>query len=125
VRLLVDSHALWWWLGDDPQLSYRAEAAISDPDNHVFVSACVGYELAYKQNLGRLPPFPEDLIRRLQREGFEVLPISLKHALAGAKLPGPHRDPWDRIMMAQAAAEQLTVVTVDRVFAAYGIPTLW
>jgi PIN domain nuclease of toxin-antitoxin system len=65
------------------------------------------------------------LPRQLQREGIIVLPISLDHALAAAILPGPHRDPWDRIMMAQALSGDLTVVTVDRVFADYGVPVLW
>jgi PIN domain nuclease of toxin-antitoxin system len=98
VRLLVDTHALLWWLTDNPRLSYAAEAAISDPDNEVFVSACIGYEIAYKQRLGRLPALPESLARRLEREGIETLPVSLAHALAAAALPGPHRDPWDGAM---------------------------
>jgi PIN domain nuclease of toxin-antitoxin system len=123
--LLIDTHALLWWLTDNPRLSYRAEAGISSPENDVFVSACVGYEIAYKQRLGRLPPLPESLRRRLLREGMEVLPITLDHALAAAELRGPHRDPWDRIMMAQALAEQCQMVTADPVFAEYGVSTLW
>ena len=111
MRLLVDTHALLWWLTDNPRLSYAAEAAISNPDNEVFVSACIGYEIAYKQRLGRLPALPESLARRLEREGIEPLPVSLAHTLAAAALPGPHRDPWDRIMMAQALAEHGHMVT--------------
>jgi PIN domain nuclease of toxin-antitoxin system len=125
VRLLIDSHAVLWWLGDDPRLSYRAEAAITNPANTVIVSTCVGYEITYKQQHGRLPQFRDDLSDRLRREGFEPLPISLAHALAAAQLPGPHRDPWDRIMIAQALAEQLQVVTVDSVFSDYGVPVIW
>jgi PIN domain nuclease of toxin-antitoxin system len=125
VRLLLDTHALLWWLTDNPRLSYRAEAGISNPANEVFVSACAGYEIAYKQNLGRLPPLPESLPGRLRREGMEILPVSLDHALAAAALPGPHRDPWDRIMMAQALAGHCQMVTADRVFSEYGVPTLW
>jgi len=106
VRLLVDTHALLWWLTDD-----RGCPTISDPDNEVFVSACIGYEIAYKQRLGRLPALPESLARRLEREGIEPLPVSLAHTLAAAALPGPHRDPWDRIMMAQALAEHGHMVT--------------
>ena len=75
MRLLVDTHALLWWLTDDPRLSYAAEAAISDPDNEVFVSACIGYEIAYKQRLGRLPPLPESLSRRLERQGIATMPV--------------------------------------------------
>jgi PIN domain nuclease of toxin-antitoxin system len=125
VRLLVDSHALLWWLTDDPRLSYAAEAAISNPENEVFVSACIGYEIAYKQRLGRLPALPESLARRLEREGIETLPVSLAHRLAAAALPRPYRDPWDRIMMAQALAERCHMVTVDKVFADYSVPVLW
>jgi PIN domain nuclease of toxin-antitoxin system len=123
--LLVDTHALLWWLTDNPRLSYAAEAAISDPGNEVFVSACIGYEIAYKQRLGWLPAFPESLPRRLEREGIETMPVLLRHALAAAALPGPHRDPWDRIMMAQALAEHCHMVTVDKVFAEYNVPVLW
>jgi PIN domain nuclease of toxin-antitoxin system len=125
VRLLLDTHALPWWLTDSPRLSYAAEAAISNTNNNVFVSACIGYEIAYKQRLGRLPPFPESLSGRLRREQMRVLPIMLEHAIAAASLPGPHRDPWDRIMMAQALAEGCRVVTLDKVFSDYDIPVLW
>lgn len=125
MKLLIDSHAVLWWLSDDRRLSHRADAAMSDSRNEGFVSACVGYELAYKQRLGRLPAFRGSLPARLQRDGFDMLPVSLEHALAAAELRGPHRDPWDRIMMAQAIAENLTVVTVDPVFADYGLPVLW
>jgi PIN domain nuclease of toxin-antitoxin system len=125
MRVLVDTHAVLWWLTDNPRLSYAAEVAITDPDNEVFVSACIGYEIAYKQRLGQLPPLPESLPDALYRERIDTLPISLGHALAAAALPGPHRDPWDRIMMAQALAEHCHVVTVDRVFADYHVPTVW
>jgi len=125
MRLLVDTHALLWWLTDNPRLSYVAEAGIANPRNDVFVSACLGYEIAYKQRLGRLPPLPESLPRRLEREGIGTLPVSLEHAIAAAALPGPHRDPWDRIMMAQALAERCHVVTVDKVFSDYSVPVVW
>jgi PIN domain nuclease of toxin-antitoxin system len=125
VKLLVDSHAVLWWLADDPRLSYRAEVAITDPQNTVIVSACVGYEIAYKQQRGRLPEFRGALSDRLPRDGFAMLPMSLEHALAAARLPGPHRDPWDRIMIAQAKIEALQVVTIDKVFSDYGLPVIW
>jgi PIN domain nuclease of toxin-antitoxin system len=89
------------------------------------VSACVGYELYYKRRIGKISPLPGDIARRLQDDGFQIMPISLTHATAAADLPGPHRDPWDRIMIAQALAEGLTVVTVDSVFANYGVSALW
>ncbi len=125
MRLLLDTHAVLWWFIDDPQLPATARAAIADPENHLFVSACVGYEITYKQRLGRLPALPESLPRRLERDGIEAMPVSLAHALAAAALPGPHRDPWDRIMIAQALAEHCHVVTVDSVFADYNVPVLW
>jgi PIN domain nuclease of toxin-antitoxin system len=125
LRLLIDTHALIWWLGDSPRLSGTARAAMADQENDLFVSACVAYEIAYKQRSGRLPPLSDHLPRELQREGMFVLSISLEHALAAAALPGPHRNPWDRIMMAQAIAEGLTVVTIDRQFQAYGVPVMW
>jgi PIN domain nuclease of toxin-antitoxin system len=125
VRLLLDTHAVVWWLMDEPYLSAAAKAAIADAGNELFISACVGYEIAYKQRLGRLAPLPESLPRRLLREGIGVVPVSLEHALAAAALRGPHRDPWDRMMMAQAVAEHCHVVTVDPVFSDYGVPVLW
>ena len=125
MRLLLDTHALLWWLSDDLRLSRPARSAIADPANQLMASAAVGYEIAYKQNLGRLPALPEMLPYRLRREGIGALPITLDHAIAAAALPGPHRDPWDRIMMAQALAEDCRVVTVDRIFSDYGVPILW
>jgi PIN domain nuclease of toxin-antitoxin system len=125
VKLLLDTHALLWWLVDDPQLSGAARSAIANLENDVLISAGCGYEIAYKQRLGRLPTFPETLSDRVRRERIATLPVSLEHAVAAAALPGPHRDPWDRIMMAQAIAEHCHVVTVDRVFADYKVPVFW
>jgi PIN domain nuclease of toxin-antitoxin system len=125
VRLLLDTHAVLWWFMDDPRLSPTAGAALDETANQLFASVVTGYEIVYKQRSGRLPEAPDDLSRRLQQAGVQVLPLSLDHALAAAALPGPHRDPWDRIMMAQALAENLTVVTVDPRFADYGVSVLW
>jgi PIN domain nuclease of toxin-antitoxin system len=125
VRLLIDTHALFWWLTDNRRLSGAAGAAIDDPKNDLLVSAVVGYELAYKQASGRISRLPDSLPRQLQRAGIMVLPLSLNHALAAAALPGPHRDPWDRIMMAQAFAEGLAVITIDPRFSEYGVPVIW
>jgi PIN domain nuclease of toxin-antitoxin system len=90
VRLLLDTHTVF---SDDPRLAIAARTALADLSNQLVVSAAVGYEIAYKQNLRRLPPLPEILSNRLLREGVGILPISLDHALAAAALPGPHRDP--------------------------------
>lgn len=99
--------------------------AIREPENELFASAATAYEITNKQRLGRLHPLPDSLPRQLQREGISIVPISLNHALAAASLPGPHRDPWDRIMMAQALCEHLAMVTVDPQFARYGVPVIW
>jgi PIN domain nuclease of toxin-antitoxin system len=125
VRLLLDTHAILWWFIDDRRLSRAAGAALDDPANELFASAVAAYEIVYKQGLGRLASLPDGLPRRLQRASIAVIPLSLDHALAAAALPGPHRDPWDRIMIAQAQAGRLSVVTVDRVFSDYGVPVLW
>ena len=126
MRLLLDSHALVWWLTDDPSLSGRAMAAIADPDNDVYASAVSGYELTNKQRLGKLkPPLAEELALMVWRAGLPVLAITLGHAIAAGALPGPHRDPWDRLLMAQARLDGLTVVTKDPAFTDYGVATLW
>ncbi len=125
MRLLLDTHAVLWWFTDDRRLSRKAGAALDDTANDLFVSSVAAYEIVYKQGSGRLAPLPDGLLRRLQRAGITVIALSLEHALAAAALPGPHRDPWDRIMIAQAQAERLSVITVDHVFSDYGVPVLW
>ena len=125
MRLLLDTHAVLWWVVDDPHLTAMARAAIAEPANDVYVSAVVGYEIVYKQARGQLPALPGSLSQRLLRERFESLPVSMAHAISAAELPGPHRDPWDRIMMAQALAERCHVVTSDAVFSEYGISVVW
>lgn len=125
MRLLLDTHTVLWWFMDDPHLSRVAGNVLDDAANQLLVSVVTGYEIVYKQQSGRLPSFPDGLARRLQQAGVNILPMTLDHAIAAAALPGPHRDPWDRIMMAQALAEDLTVVTVDPVFVNYRVPVLW
>jgi PIN domain nuclease of toxin-antitoxin system len=126
VRLLLDTHALIWWLTDDARLSTSARLAIAAAENQVFASACSGYEIAYAQQRGRLPsPLPVPIADLIRRAFFTPLPITAEHAEAAGKLPGPHRDPWDRILIAQAGTEGLAVVTVDRVFADYKVPVVW
>jgi len=125
VRLLLDTHAVLWWFMDDQRLSRAAGVALDDTTNELFVSAVAAYEIAYKQSARRLAPLPDGLARRLQRAGIAVIALSLDHALSAAALRGPHRDPWDRVMIAQALIENLTVVTVDKVFSDYGVPVIW
>lgn len=126
--LLLDTHALLWWLLDDPQLSANARAAIADARRRVCVSAATAWEIAIKHQLGKLPE-ATDLVVNLEsyvrKERFEVLPINLSHALAAGKLPGPHRDPFDRMLMVQATSEGMLLVSNERVFREYGINVLW
>ena len=126
--VLLDAHALLWWLLDDPQLSDPARAAISDAKRRVCVSAASAWEIAIKHQIGKLPE-AGDIVANLEsyirKERFEVLPMGLNHALAAGKLPGPHRDPFDRMLMAQATAESMVLVSNDRVFRDYGVTVLW
>jgi PIN domain nuclease of toxin-antitoxin system len=126
--VLLDTHALLWWLFDDPKLSVAARAAIADPDNEVLVSAASAWEIATKARLGKLPEagdVPTELPSYLRKSRFAVLPITAEHALAAGHLPGPHRDPFDRMLIAQARLEQVPVVTVDPVFGGYAVPVVW
>lgn len=126
MMLLLDTHALIWWLADNPRLSRAARVAIADPDNTVRASAASGYEIANKQRLGRLPGrVAQDLPNALRQARIPVHALTLVHTLAAGQLPGPHRDPWDRLIMAQALTDDLTVVTVDPVFQEYALPVCW
>ena len=126
--LLLDTHALLWWLLDSAELSPSARQAIADPARRVFVSAATAWELATKFRIGKLPQ-AEDIVvnlpQYLRKQRFEALPISVEHALAAGRWPGPHRDPVDRMLMAQAQIEQALVVTLDPVFGGYGLAVVW
>ncbi len=122
MRLLLDTHALLWWLADEG-LTADARAAIAAGHNQVLVSAASAWEIAIKRALGRLSA-PEDLLDQLAASGFDHLPIALRHALAVSDLPAHHRDPFDRMLIAQAMVEGLTVVTRDRRFSAYPVAVL-
>ncbi len=127
MKALLDTHALLWWLSDDPSLSARARRAITAADNEIFVSAASVWELAIKNKKGRLDV--QDLLDRLpqeiEEEGFLVLPISIEHGLRAGALPEHHRDPFDRMLIAQAQAEHLPIVSNDTVFDSYGIKRIW
>jgi PIN domain nuclease of toxin-antitoxin system len=126
MRLLLDTHALIWWLVDSPKLSQAARMEIADPRSAVFATPVSGYEIANKERLGRLPGKLTRVLPQVLRKGrIAVHPLTFEHALAAGQLPGPHRDPWDRLIIAQAMAGGLTVVTVDAVFRDYGVPVCW
>ncbi len=123
MRLLLDTHALLWWLADDPALSRSARDAIAAADSEVFVSAASAWEISIKTALGKLTA-PSDLEHQLQSSRFEPLSITIAHGYAAGSLPRHHDDPFDRLLLAQAKAEDLVVVTRDRRFDLYGVGTL-
>jgi PIN domain nuclease of toxin-antitoxin system len=126
--LLLDTHALLWWLLDSSELSAKARAAIAATEQRVLVSAASAWELGTKYRIGKLPEAQDivvNFIHYLRKQRFEVLPITAEHALAAGQLPGPHRDPFDRMLMAQAQLERALVVTVDPVFRQYGVAVIW
>ena len=123
MNLLLDTHTVLWWLDDAPALSAAARQAIADPDNTVYLSAVVVWEMRIEQALGKLV-LPEEFGDVLRRQSFTELPVTVDHAHAVAALPAVHRDPFDRMLVAQALCESLTVVTRDAVFAAYAVPHL-
>jgi PIN domain nuclease of toxin-antitoxin system len=123
MRLLLDTHVLLWWLADDVLLPDPIRGSIADGDSLVVVSAATAWEIAIKQSLGRLDA-PVDLLDVMRENDFDALSITAAHALAAGRLPLHHRDPFDRMLIAQAIAEELTVVTVDERFADYDIEVL-
>lgn len=123
MNLLLDTHALLWWLTDDARLSPAARAAVVKGSNVVVVSAASAWEIAIKAARGRLDA-PGDLSDAIARYRFRPLAVTIGHALAAGELPPHHRDPFDRMLIAQAIVEGLTVVTRDPDFEAYGISLL-
>jgi PIN domain nuclease of toxin-antitoxin system len=128
MRLLLDTHALLWWLSDDPALSQVARKLIARANNTVLVSAASAWEIATKFRLGKLPDAADlvaDFPGYLARERFEGLPISVEHSARAGLLPGPHKDPFDRMLIAQAQAENIPVVSNDSAFDGYSVRRLW
>lgn len=123
MRILLDTHILLWWLADDPRLPARAAAAIADPDTEVVVSAASAWEISIKQAAGRLEA-PDDLLDAVAANDFETLAITADHALAAGRLPPHHPDPLDRMLVAQAQIEGLTLVSVDDRFTVYEVELL-
>ena len=118
--LSLDTHVLLWWLADDARLSHTSRAAISDGTNLVFVSAAAAWEIVIKSALGKLD-IPSNLEAALTANRFEPLPITIPHSLAVANLPHHHNDPFDRLLIAQAEVEGLTLVTGDEQIKKYDV----
>jgi len=125
VNLLLDTHALLWWLADDDKLSSKARELIADPANQVVVSAVSGWEIGIKQALGKLDVDPERVLAEVQDNGFTLLNVNFKHGLAAGALASYHRDPFDRMLIAQAQCDELHIVSIDGVFSDYDVDVVW
>lgn len=124
TAFLVDTHALLWWLADDASLSAGARHALADPGQDALVSTASIWEIAIKRALGKLTA-PDDLPDLIVAAGFDLLAVTAAHAWQVRDLPLHHRDPFDRLLVAQALVEDVPVVTSDARFADYGVPVCW
>ncbi len=125
MRLLLDTHALLWWWTDDPRLLGAARDAIANPENEIWVSAASAWEIATKDRLGKLELLPNLTLRfndLIEQSRFRLLAIDASHALLAGSLRQDHRDPFDRMLAAQAQIENLHLVTTDRAFETFGTP---
>ena len=128
LRLLFDTHALIWWLTDSSQLPQGVHRAIFDPSNRKLISAATAWEITTKHRLGKLPGselIATDFAAVIARQGFEELPITVDDAARAGALPGPLRDPFDRMLIAQALARNLVLISNESLFDRYGVRRLW
>jgi PIN domain nuclease of toxin-antitoxin system len=128
LRLLLDTHALLWWLTDDPKLPVRVGGWIDDQANEIAVSPISGYELRFKSQKGLLPGgdrLAAEIGRMAALAGFAILSLTLEHAIVAGGLPLPHRDPFDRLLAAQALTDGYTMLSADLAFEALGAPRIW
>lgn len=128
MRLLLDTHTFLWWLAGHRMLSSKAREAIETDETEVFVSAASAWEITTKFRIGKLPEaelVANDVFSSIETEGFSPLAISVHHAQRAGSLGGTHRDPFDRLLAAQAMLEDLTLVSNDRAFEQYAIGRLW
>lgn len=128
MNLLLDTHSFLWWAFGNKALSRNARTAIDDDDNAVFVSAATVWEITTKFRIGKLPHaavVANDVGAAAAAQGFQTLPISVPHAQLAGALPGPHRDPFDRMLIAQAMIESMVLVSNEARFGAYAIKRLW
>ena len=127
VKVLLDTHVLLWWLEGGTKLSRRVRNVIQNQETTVLVSAVSAWEIAIKSEGGKLEagPLVTDFHRELEREGFAELPIFSQHAIRAGILQGPHRDPFDRMLVAQSQAENVPIISKDKLFDEYGVRRIW
>ena len=128
MRLLLDTHALIWWFLGDERLPLNVRRAIDGADEAVLVSAVSAFEIALKHWLSKLPQaanLVSDLVQIASGQGFEPLPISLEHARAAGSLPIAHKDPFDRLLIAQALTDDLTLISNEAMFDRFSVRRLW
>ncbi len=128
MRLLLDTHAFLWWVLNDWRLTQASRQMIADDDNDVLVSAASAWEITTKHRTGKLPeadPLADNMIESIALEGFEELPVTVAEAARAGALPGPLRDPFDRMLIAQALSRNLVLVSNDPLFDRYGVRRLW
>lgn len=128
MKAMLDTHVFLWWIANDPQLSQRARQVMEDGTTELFLSAASGWEMAIKSRLGKLK-LPADLhsfvAEQVRINAIEVLPIEMIHALHVHSLPAHHRDPFDRMLVAQSQIEKLPIVTSDAQIARYAVTVIW
>ena len=128
MRVLVDTHAFFWWVTDDKKLSTRAREVIADQTNEVMISAVLAWELATKVRFSKWPEAVDlatNIDRIIDANDFTPLPITMTHARTAGFLPARHRDPFDRMLAAQSQVERISLLSADPVFAALGVQVMW
>ena len=128
MRILLDTHAFLWWMAGDPRLGETARSAIANDDHDVLVSAASAWEIATKHRLGKLPEadaLATDIRGCIADQGFDELAVSVADGERAGRLTGPHRDPFDRMLIAQALAHDLAIVSNEKLFELYGVSRLW
>jgi PIN domain nuclease of toxin-antitoxin system len=128
LRFLLDTHTLIWWMTSDPHLSKVGRGLITDRANTAVISAVSAWEIATKVRLGRLPSAAElieDFVGEMERQRIAILDVSAKHGIRAGSLPGPHKDPFDRMLIAQALGENIPILSNDQALDGYGITRLW
>lgn len=125
MRLLLDTHAVIWSLYEPAKLPKEVTEALESPDHTVWLSAASTWEIAIKQAVGKLRVDLDDVVGACRRSGFEQLPVTVGHTQATRQLEMHHRDPFDRMLIAQSIIEGCTIVSRDRTFGLYGVPRMW